>query len=57
MSAAGALSASNWWQYAKRFVRIRHYGLLAGRNVNTRLAYCHQLLPDTTNEFNNSAIS
>ena len=31
----------------KRFVRIRHYGLLAGRNVNTRLAYCHQLLADT----------
>jgi hypothetical protein len=28
----------------KRFVRIRHYGLLAGRNVSTRLARCRQLL-------------
>jgi hypothetical protein len=28
----------------KRFVRIRHYGLLAGRNVATRLAHCRQLL-------------
>lgn len=28
----------------KRFVRIRHYGLLAGRNVTTRLAQCRQLL-------------
>ena len=28
----------------KRFVRIRHYGLLAGRNVATRLARCRQLL-------------
>jgi putative transposase/transposase-like zinc-binding protein len=31
----------------KRFVRIRHYGLLAGRNVHTRLARCRQLLADT----------
>jgi Putative transposase/Transposase zinc-binding domain len=31
----------------KRFVRIRHYGLLAGRNVHTRLAHCRQLLADT----------
>jgi hypothetical protein len=28
----------------KRFVRIRHYGLLAGRNVATQLARCRQLL-------------
>jgi hypothetical protein len=28
----------------KGFVRIRHYGLLAGRNVSTKLAYCRQLL-------------
>jgi Putative transposase len=28
----------------KRFVRIRHYGLLAGRNVNTQLARCRHLL-------------
>ena len=28
----------------KRFVRIRHYGLLAGRNVSRRLARCHHLL-------------
>jgi len=28
----------------KRFVRIRHYGLLAGRNVGTKLAHCRQLL-------------
>jgi len=28
----------------KRFVRIRHYGLLAGRNVSTRLARGRQLL-------------
>ena len=28
----------------KRFVRIRHYGLLAGRNVSTKLARCRQLL-------------
>jgi Putative transposase/Transposase zinc-binding domain len=28
----------------KRFVRIRHYGLLAGRNVGTQLARCRQLL-------------
>jgi hypothetical protein len=27
-----------------RFVRIRHYGLLAGRNVGTRLQRCQQLL-------------
>jgi hypothetical protein len=27
-----------------RFVRIRHYGLLAGRNVDTKLARCRQLL-------------
>ena len=33
----------------KRFVRIRHYGLLAGRNVGTKWARCRQLLgvPDT----------
>jgi Putative transposase/Transposase zinc-binding domain len=28
----------------KRFVRIRHYGVLAGRNVTTRLARCRKLL-------------
>ena len=28
----------------KRFVRIRHYGLLASRNVTTRLARCGELL-------------
>jgi Putative transposase/Transposase zinc-binding domain len=28
----------------RRFVRIRHYGLLAGRNVSTQLARCQQLL-------------
>jgi hypothetical protein len=28
----------------KRFVRIRHYGLMAGRNVATKLACCRQLL-------------
>ena len=28
----------------KRFVRIRHYGLLAGRNVTTQLARCRELL-------------
>jgi len=28
----------------KRFVRIRHYGVLAGRNVDTKLARCRQLL-------------
>jgi hypothetical protein len=28
----------------KGFVRIRHYGLLAGRNVDTKLAACRQLL-------------
>jgi hypothetical protein len=28
----------------KRFVRIRHYGLLAGRNVSIKLARCRQLL-------------
>jgi hypothetical protein len=27
-----------------RFVRIRHYGILAGRNVHTKLARCRQLL-------------
>jgi len=30
-----------------RFVRIRHYGLLAGRNVDTKLAHCRQLLGET----------
>src|SRR5215471_3195367 len=28
----------------KRFVRIRHYGLFAGRQVSTRLVRCRQLL-------------
>jgi hypothetical protein len=28
----------------KRFVRIRHYGLMAGRNVATKLVRCRQLL-------------
>lgn len=28
----------------KRFVRIRHYGLLAGRNVSSKLARCRELL-------------
>ena len=27
-----------------RFVRIRHYGILAGRNVDTKLDRCRQLL-------------
>ena len=30
-----------------RFIRIRHYGLLAGRHVSTRLARCHKLLGET----------
>jgi hypothetical protein len=30
-----------------RFVRIRHYGLLAGRNVPTKLARCRELLGET----------
>src|ERR1700730_16110472 len=30
----------------KRFVRIRHYGLLAGRNVSTKLARSRKLLGD-----------
>lgn len=34
----------------KRFVRIRHYGLLAGRNVPTRLARCRELLRSSTVE-------
>lgn len=34
----------------KRFVRIRHYGLLAGRNVPTRLARCRELLRSLTVE-------
>jgi len=34
----------------KRFVRIRHYGLLAGRNVPTRLAQCRELLQPSTAE-------
>ena len=32
----------------KGFVRIRHYGLLASRNVSTCLERCHQLLEATT---------
>jgi hypothetical protein len=32
----------------KRFVRIRHYGLLAGRNVPTQLARCRELLTNST---------
>jgi hypothetical protein len=32
----------------RRFVRIRHYGLLAGRNVPTRLARCRALLGQQT---------
>ena len=32
----------------KGFVRIRHYGLLASRNVSTRLERCHQLLDAPT---------
>jgi hypothetical protein len=32
----------------KRFVRIRHYGLLAGRNVPTKLALCQELLHKET---------
>jgi len=31
-----------------RTVRIRHYGVLAGRNVATKLARCRQLLGDAT---------
>jgi hypothetical protein len=34
----------------KRFVRIRHYGLLAGRNVPTRLARCRELLTSPTRQ-------
>jgi hypothetical protein len=30
-----------------RFIRIRHYGLLAGRNVDTKLVRCRQLLGDS----------
>jgi hypothetical protein len=30
----------------KGFVRIRHYGLLAGRNMDTKLADCRRLLSD-----------
>jgi hypothetical protein len=30
----------------KRFVRIRHYGLVAGRNVDTKLATARRLLAD-----------
>jgi hypothetical protein len=33
----------------KRFVRIRHYGLLASRNVSTRLRRCQQLLAADAN--------
>ena len=33
-----------------RFVRIRHYGLLAGRNVPTKLARCRELLGETPAE-------
>ncbi len=34
-----------------RFVRIRHYGLCAARNVNTKLATAHKLLdPQTSND-------
>jgi hypothetical protein len=29
----------------RRFVRIRHYGLMAARNVPTKLARCRELLP------------
>jgi hypothetical protein len=32
----------------RRFVRIRHYGLLAGRNVPTKLARCRTLLGQQT---------
>src|SRR5262249_28245472 len=38
----------------KRFVRIRHYGLLAGRNVHTRFAHCRQLLAETARPTLNS---
>jgi Putative transposase/Transposase zinc-binding domain len=31
-----------------RFIRIRHYGLLAGRNVDTKLARCRQLLGESS---------
>jgi len=31
-----------------RFVRIRHYGLLAGRNVPTKLVRCRELLGEAT---------
>lgn len=33
----------------RRFVRIRHYGLLAGRNVTTKLARCRQFLGGPSN--------
>ena len=41
----------------KGFVRIRHYGLLAGRNVATKLADCRRLFdPDNApQEFEGSA--
>jgi hypothetical protein len=31
----------------RRFVRIRHYGLLAGRNVTTKLVRCRELLGES----------
>jgi hypothetical protein len=34
----------------KRFVRIRHYGLLASRNVATKLVRCRQLLGQGTEQ-------
>jgi Putative transposase/Transposase zinc-binding domain len=39
-----------------RFVRIRHYGLLAGRNVNSKLARCRQLLGTATQLSPTSAV-
>jgi hypothetical protein len=41
----------------KKFVRIRHYGLLAGRNVLTRLPRARALLTRTTSEPSSTPIS
>ena len=37
---------------AKRFVKIRHYGLMASSNVNTRLALARRLLAEQGRVFN-----
>lgn len=40
----------------RRFVRIRHYGLLASRNVPTKLAQCRQLLEATPQRTASAAV-